>query len=145
MTVQRIIDSTPSLERNYIAPDASVQDALGILAEKNVGALLVSTDGDSVDGIVSERDIVRSLHKKGSELLERPISDIMTEKVVTCVTTDQAEGIMAVMVDKHLRHLPVVDGEKFVGMLSIRDLLHLRLSEVESEADAMRHYIAGQQ
>ena len=67
----------------------------------------------------------------------------MTEKVVTCVATDSASGIMAVMIKKHLRHMPVVDGDHFVGMLGIRDLLQLRLSEVQSEADAMRSYIAG--
>ena len=77
-------------------------------------------------------------------LLDKPAREVMTEKVVTCVVTDRAAGIMAVMVAKHLRHVPVIDeGGRLISMLSIRDLLQLRLLEVQSEADAMRSYIAG--
>ena len=143
MTVQRILDSLERVERNYIAPDASVRDALAILADKNVGALVVSSDGDKVEGILSERDIVRGITRDGDALLDGPVSDLMTEKVVTCVATDTAASIMAVMLSKYLRHMPIVEDGRFVGTLSIRDLLQLRLNEVESEADAMRHYIEG--
>ena len=143
MTVQRILDSLERAERNYIAPDATVRDALAILAERNVGALVVSSDGDKVEGILSERDIVRGITRDGDALLDGPVSDLMTEKVVTCVATDSAASIMGVMLNKYLRHMPIVDDGRFVGTLSIRDLLQLRLNEVESEADAMRHYIEG--
>ncbi len=143
MTVQRILDSIQRVERTYIAPDATISDALELLATRNVGAALVSSDGAKVEGIISERDIVRGLNETGGSMLDHPVSELMTEKVVTCVATDSASGIMAVMIKKHLRHMPVVDGDHFVGMLSIRDLLQLRLSEVQSEADAMRSYIAG--
>ncbi|MEM9402117.1 MAG: CBS domain-containing protein [Pseudomonadota bacterium] len=143
VTVQRIIDSLERVERNFIAPDATVRAALAMLAERNVGALVVSSDGDKVEGIISERDIVRGLVNEGDALLDGPVSDLMTEKVVTCVATDRASGIMAVMISKYLRHMPIVDDGKYVGMLSIRDLLQLRLTEVQSEADAMRSYIAG--
>jgi CBS domain-containing protein len=143
VTVQRILDSQQKVERAYVAPDARVRDALDSLASRNVGALVVSSDGDTVEGIISERDIVRGLRSAGADLLERPVREVMTDKVITCVATDRAAGIMAVMVSKHLRHVPVLEDGKFVSMISIRDLLQLRLTEVQSEADAMRNYIAG--
>jgi CBS domain-containing protein len=143
VTVQRILDSQQSVERTYIAPDATIRDALNELAASNVGALVVSTDGDKVEGIISERDIVRRLQRAEPDLLDKPVRELMTEKVFTCVATDRAAGIMAVMVAKHLRHVPVIENGRFVSMLSIRDLLQLRLSEVQSEADAMRSYISG--
>ncbi len=143
MTVQRILDSQQSVERTHIDPDARIRDVLGSLAFRNVGALVVSTDGDEVEGIISERDIVRGMRKVGADLLDKPVRELMTEKVVTCVATDRAAGIMAIMVSKNLRHVPVIEDGKFVSMISIRDLLQLRLTEVQSEADAMRSYIAG--
>lgn len=143
MTVQRILDSQQGVERTHIPPDARIRDVLNSLAFRNVGALVVSTDGDKVEGIISERDIVRGLQTAGADLLDKTVREVMTEKVVTCVATDRAAGIMAVMISKHLRHMPVVEDGKFVSMISIRDLLQLRLTEVQSEADAMRSYIAG--
>ena len=144
MTVQRLLDSQKSVERTYVSPDASIREVLSAFASRNVGAVVVSTDGEKVEGIVSERDIVRGLNESGAELLDKSARELMTEKVVTCVVTDRAAGIMAVMVSKHLRHVPVVEEGRFVSMLSTRDLLQLRLNEVQSEADAMRSYIAGE-
>jgi CBS domain-containing protein len=143
VTVQRILDTQEGVQRAHIAPDARIRDVLNSLAFSDVGALVVSTDGDKVEGIISERDIVRGLQSAGAELLDKPVREVMTEKVITCVATDRAAGIMAVMVSKHLRHVPVLEDGKFVSMISIRDLLQLRLTEVQSEADAMRNYIAG--
>ena len=143
MTVQRILDTQEGVQRAHIAPDAKIRDVLNSLAFRNVGALVVSTDGDTVEGIISERDIVRGLQSAGTDLLDKPVREVMTEKVITCIATDRAAGIMAVMVSKHLRHIPVLEDGKFVSMISIRDLLQLRLTEVQSEADAMRNYIAG--
>ena len=143
MTVQRILDAREGVQRAHIAPDARVRDVLNSLAFSDVGALVVSTDGNKVEGIISERDIVRGLQSAGTELLDKPVREVMTEKVITCVATDRAAGIMALMVSKHLRHVPVLEDGRFVSMISIRDLLQLRLKEVQSEADAMRNYIAG--
>jgi CBS domain-containing protein len=144
MTVQRILNSQQdSGPPAWIAPDAEISAALDTLAAKNVGALVVSSDGRNVEGIVSERDIVRALRRIGNELLDKRVRDIMTSDVVTCVAEDRAAGIMAVMVSKHLRHIPVVKDGSLVSMVSIRDLLQLRLDEVRSEADAMRSYITG--
>ena len=144
MTVQRLLNTQKSVERTFVSPDTSIREVLGVLASKNVGAVVVTDDGETVQGIISERDIVRGLHSVGAELLGKPAREVMTEKVVTCAVTDRAAGIMAVMVAKHLRHVPVIDdGGRLISMLSIRDLLQLRLLEVQSEADAMRSYIAG--
>lgn len=143
MTVQRILDSRDNLTTGHISPDAQISDVLNSLAFQNVGALVVSSDGKKVEGIISERDIVRGLQKVGPDLLSRLVREVMTKDVVTCVAEDRAAGIMAVMVAKHLRHIPVVRDGEFVSMVSIRDLLQLRLTEVQSEAEAMRNYIAG--
>ena len=144
MTVQRILNSQQdSGPPAWIAPDADIRAALDTLAERNVGALVVSSDGRSVQGIISERDIVRAMREMGGELFDKRVRDIMTEDVVTCVAEDRAAGIMAVMVSKHLRHIPVVKDGGLVSMVSIRDLLQLRLDEVRSEAEAMRSYITG--
>ena len=143
MTVQRILDSQQGNEPAHISPDAEIAEALNSLAFENVGALIVSSDGIKVDGIISERDIVRGLQSVGPDLLKKRVRELMTKDVVTCVPEDRAAGIMAVMVSRHLRHVPVLKDGRFVSMVSIRDLLQLRLDEVRSEADAMRSYIAG--
>ena len=138
MTVQRILNSRQRITAAYIAPDAVIADVLHSLAFKDVGALVVSSDGSRVEGIISERDIVRSLRTLGPDLLSKRVRDLMTADVITCVPEDRAAGILALMVSKHVRHLPIVKDGKLVGMVSIRDLLKLRLDEVLSEAEAMR-------
>ena len=143
MTVKRILDAREGIPPASIQPDAPVRDAVDSLSDKNIGALVVSTDGLRVQGILSERDIVRGLQKGGAALLDHPVRDLMTEKVITCVAEDSAAGVMARMVKRHIRHMPVVEDDHFVGMVSIRDLMLLRLKEVQSEAEAMRSYITG--
>lgn len=143
MTVQRILDSQHESTAAHIAPDAVISDVLNSLAFKDVGALVVSSDGSKVEGIISERDIVRGLRTLGPDLLSKRVRDLMTADVITCIPEDRAAGIMALMVSRHVRHLPIVKDGKFVGMVSIRDLLQLRLNEVQSEAEAMRSYIGG--
>ncbi|MGD8511245.1 MAG: CBS domain-containing protein [Gammaproteobacteria bacterium] len=143
MTVQRILNAQGGGSAVSIAPDAGLDEALDRLAEENVGALVVSGDGRKIEGIVSERDIVRALRTDGADLLRKKVRDLMTENVITCVAEDRAAGIMALMISKHMRHIPVVKDGELVSMVSIRDLLQLRLDEVKSEADAMRSYITG--
>ncbi len=144
MTVQRILNAQQGFEVGHVSPDTEISEVLNSLASRNVGALIVSSDGITVEGIISERDIVRRLQTVGSDLLTKRVRDLMTADVVTCVPEDRAAGIMAVMVSQHLRHVPVVKDGRFISMVSIRDLLQLRLDEVRSEADAMRSYIAGE-
>jgi CBS domain-containing protein len=143
VTVQRILNAQGGGSAVSIAPDAGLDEALDRLAEENVGALVVSGDGRKIEGIVSERDIVRALRTDGADLLRKKVRDLMTENVITCVAEDRAAGIMALMISKHMRHIPVVKDGELVSMVSIRDLLQLRLDEVKSEADAMRSYITG--
>jgi CBS domain-containing protein len=143
VTVQRILNAQNGGRAISIAPDAGLDEVLDQLAAENVGALVISSDGRKVEGIVSERDIVRALQKDGPDLLRKKVRDLMTEDVITCVAEDRAAGIMALMVSKHMRHIPVVKDGELVSMVSIRDLLQLRLDEVRSEADAMRSYITG--
>lgn len=143
MTVQRILNAQGGGSAVSIAPDAGLDEALDRLAEENVGALVVSSDGRKVEGIVSERDIVRALRTDGADLLRKKVRDVMTENVITCVAEDRAAGIMALMISKHMRHIPVIKDGELVTMVSIRDLLQLRLDEVKSEAEAMRSYITG--
>jgi len=143
VTVQRILNAQDGGSPVSITPDAGIDEALEQLAAENVGALVVSSDGRIVEGIVSERDIVRALRKDGPDLLRKQVRDVMTVDVITCVAEDRAAGIMALMVSKHMRHIPVVKDGELVSMVSIRDLLQLRLDEVKSEADAMRSYITG--
>ena len=143
MTVQRILDAQQNRTPVHVAPDAVIADVLRSIAFEDIGAIIVSSDGSRVEGIISEHDIVRGLRTIGPDLLSRPVRDLMTVKVATCVPNDPKVGIMALMVSKHVRHLPVVTDGKLVGMVSIRDLLKLRLDEVQSDAEAMRNYIAG--
>ena len=129
-------------EVHTIGPDARVFEALELMAEKDVGALVV-LDGGRLSGIISERDIVCALRSMGPELLRKPVRDLMTVGVVTCTPEDRALGIMSLMVSRHVRHVPVVTDGSLVGMVSMHDLLELRLKEVQDEADAMRSYITG--
>lgn len=143
MTVQRILNSQRDRTITHIAPDAMIIHALHSPQFEDDGALVVSSDGKTAEGIISERDIARGLRAIGPDLLSRPVRDLMTAKVLTCTPEDRAAGIMALMVSRRVRYLPVVKDGQFVGMVSIYDLLQLRLDEVQSDAEAMRNYITG--
>ena len=107
------------------------------------GALIVSSDGNTVEGIISQRDIVRGLKRLGSTLLSKSVRELMATELLTCTPDNRAAGIMALMISKHMMHLPVVSDGKLVGMVSVPDLLRLHLEETLSEAEAMRSYITG--
>ncbi len=121
-----------------IKPDATVNDAIKALAEANVGALVVSEDGNKIQGILSERDVVRSLGRSGSSILEQPISNYMTSSVVTCKRSDRAASMMGLMSQRRIRHLPVVEDGNLAGIVSIGDIVKRRIDELQSEAEAMR-------
>ncbi|WP_100502274.1 CBS domain-containing protein [Geodermatophilus chilensis] len=121
--------------------DASVRTALALLAEHGVGALVVSADGRRVDGIVSERDIVRALHQRGAELLADPVSSVMTAQVHTCVPAAGVEELARTMTEHRVRHVPVVDGGVLVGIVSIGDVVKARLDELEEERAQLVGYI----
>ncbi|WP_256796191.1 CBS domain-containing protein [Terrabacter sp. Ter38] len=126
-----------------IQPDETVAGLLGLLAEHRIGAVVVSTDGTSVDGIVSERDIVRHLHSTGTSVLEAPVSQIMTSEVTTGSADDNIADLAGTMTEMRVRHVPIVDADgKLAAIVSIGDIVKHRLSELQSERDQLRDYIS---
>lgn len=124
-----------------ITPTSTVREVIAKLAEIGVGALVVSANGTDIDGIVSERDIVRRLDSDGGSLLDAGVDQIMTAKVVTCGLPDRADGLLSLMTSRRIRHLPVVDEGALVGIVSIGDVVKSRLDELVEEAKALEGYI----
>jgi CBS domain-containing protein len=142
MRINEVLAGKPSREVITITPDATVRELIGLLAEHNVGALVVSADGSSIDGIVSERDVVRRLHEDES-VLSLTVSTIMTSDVQTCTGDASVNDLMQVMTARRFRHLPVVAEGKLVGIVSIGDVVKHRMSELEFERDQLDHYVHG--
>jgi CBS domain-containing protein len=126
-----------------IHPDATVERAIGVLRQRGIGALVVSGDGENVDGILSERDIVEALGRYGSELLAINVAEVMTCPVVTCDPEDSVAEMMAEMTNRRIRHFPVIEAGRLIGIVSIGDLVKSRLDQIEYEAHSMRSFIAG--
>lgn len=122
-------------------PADSVRAVVDLLAQNRIGAVPV-VEGDAVVGIFSERDIVRLLSSYGPDALDRTLDDVMTKSPVTCDSNMAVIGALSQMTQKRIRHLPVVDGGKMVGFVSIGDLVKYRIDRIEAEAAAMRDYIA---
>ena len=139
MTVRSILN-TKGHQIMSVEPDAKLAAAVKLLAEKKIGAVLVMNQG-RLEGILSERDIVRVLGERGAGALEEPVSQVMTRKVVTCKETDTVAELMEMMTTGKFRHLPVVDNGKVVGLISIGDIVKRRVQEYESEQEALRDYI----
>jgi CBS domain-containing protein len=118
-----------------------IADAAVVLTENKIGALLVEDEGGSIVGILSERDIVGGMGPHGADLHDVAVSELMTTNVIHCSPQDNINEAMAMMTDRHIRHLPVFDGEELVGFISIGDLVKCRIMEIQSEAEAMRQYI----
>ncbi len=125
-----------------IAPSASVLDAIRLMADKGIGALIVM-DGETMAGIVTERDYARKVILKGRSSHETPVSDIMSTGVIS-TSPDQTVNIcMNVMTDKRIRHLPVVEGNKVIGLVSIGDLVKAIIADQKEEIEHLEHYISG--
>jgi CBS domain-containing protein len=118
-----------------------VRVALALLAERGVGALVVSSDGRRIDGILSERDIARGLHGRGAALLGDPVSSVMTAEVHTCVPGVSVTELAQLMTDRRVRHVPVVEDGGMVGIVSIGDVVKARLDELEEERKQLVDYI----
>lgn len=125
------------------APTMTVAELAALLAEKKIGSVVVTADGTTVAGIVSERDIVRAVAQRGAGALIGPISGIMTTKVVTCAPTDGADSVLHRMTDGRFRHMPVMQGGALVGLISIGDVVKARLAELAMEKDALEGMIKG--
>ena len=125
-----------------IAPEARIATAVALLRRHAVGALVVSRDGASLDGIISERDVVTALADHGAATLDLAVADLMSRHVITCRRDDSVADLAALMTDKRIRHLPVVDRGVLAGIVSIGDVVKHRIDEVEGEASSMREFIA---
>ena len=126
-----------------VRTDATITAAIEILKAEKIGALVASDDGAAVQGILSERDVVRGLQEHGAKLLSMTVAEFMTTPVKTCELTDDIQDIMAQMTRSRIRHLPVVEEAKLCGMISIGDVVKNRLEELEAEASALRDYVSG--
>jgi len=123
-----------------IAPDASVTELLVGLAEHNIGAMVV-VDSDAVAGIVSERDVVRQLHRRGPDVLGLPVSAIMTAVVATCGPESSVDDLTELMTEKRVRHIPVLVDGRLTGIVSIGDVVKTRMDELKTEQERLQAYI----
>lgn len=142
MRVHDVLISKGSTEVHTIAPSATVGHLLDVLADHNIGALIVSDDGSTMLGIVSERDIVRKL-RDAENARDLAVADIMTTDVRTCSPDDSLGALMTVMTDHRVRHVPVLDNGRLVGVLSIGDAVKHRMEQLEFERDQLNSYVNG--
>jgi CBS domain-containing protein len=140
MRISEVLKNKTTTQVVTISPEASVRELLALLAEHNVGALIVSTDGTSVDGIVSERDVVRRLNEE-DDVLDGSVSAIMTAGVETAEPDSLLEDLMKTMTDRRIRHVPVVSQGKLTGIISIGDVVKLRIGQLEFERDQLDNYL----
>jgi CBS domain-containing protein len=140
MNIGDVLQAKPSADVVTIGPDAGVRELLTLLAEHNVGALIVSVDGTGVDGIVSERDVVRHLHHDGT-VVNNTVGAIMTAVVETCAPDTELDALMKTMTDRRIRHVPVLDDGRLVGIVSIGDVVKHKIDQLEFERDQLDSYV----
>ncbi|NTT86505.1 CBS domain-containing protein [Tabrizicola fusiformis] len=126
-----------------VAPGTTVAKAAEVLSARKIGAVVVSADGKHMAGIVSERDVVRELGRRGPTCLSDTVDSIMTARVVTCTRAERADDVLQKMTDGRFRHIPVVEGDEMVGLISIGDVVKARLAELAMEKDALEGMIKG--
>jgi CBS domain-containing protein len=126
-----------------ITSDATISQAAGVLAEKRIGALVVSNAGTDLLGILSERDIVRQLGKEGAACLNRTVAELMTSKIVTTTGDASADKVLEAMTEGRFRHIPVMDGDKLISLISIGDVVSAKIAEISFEKEAMQDMIMG--
>jgi CBS domain-containing protein len=142
MIVRNIIDSKPSHQIIAVKPTDLVRAAVEVLARHRIGAVIVSRDGDIVDGILSERDIVRALGTHGLGSLDEQVQDLMTAEVIGCHPEDTAISVMEKMTEGRFRHMPVIDANRMIGVISIGDVVKARITEVQAENAALTDMIS---
>ena len=139
MTVRSVLGSKGH-QVISVSPDAKLSAAIKILSERRIGAVMVMS-GQKIDGILSERDVVRVLGERGASVLDESVRSVMTPKVITCRESDTVAAIMEVMTSGKFRHLPVVEHERIVGLISIGDVVKWRVAEYEREQEALQDCI----
>jgi CBS domain-containing protein len=142
MTIASIL-AQKGREVRTIAPDSPVSEAVRRMREERIGALVVSSDGARIAGILSDRGILWAIAERGVGVLQERIDTIMTREVHTCSAEDRVSAIMAAMTQRRIRHFPVVESGRLCGIISIGDVVKHRLDEMHREAEAMREYISG--
>ncbi|WP_430464117.1 CBS domain-containing protein [Tabrizicola sp.] len=143
MLVSQILKSKGSEGVVTTPPGVSVAQAAELLSARKIGALVISKDGKTLGGILSERDIVREIGRRGPSCLSDTVDSIMTAKVVTCAKSDQTDAVLQKMTDGRFRHIPVIEGNELVGLISIGDVVKARLAELAAEKDALEGMIKG--
>lgn len=142
MTVASILKEKSGSGVVTASADTTLLEIAAILREHKIGCVVICADENSISGIVSERDLVRSIAVDGPAALDLPVSKCMTKNVVLCKESDTVDHLMAEMTAGRFRHLPVVEGGKLIGLISIGDIVKRRIADAEMEAEAMRSYIA---
>ncbi len=140
MKITDVLKAKPSGEVVTVSPDATVRELLALLATHNIGAVIVSSDGSSVEGIVSERDVVRRLNDT-ADVLEAPVQQIMTANVHSCEHTDELDSLMSMMTDRRIRHVPVLRDGQLARVVSIGDVVKHKIGQLEFERDQLDSYV----
>lgn len=141
MKVEHILQSKGA-DVFAVSNATTVKDAVDLLGEKNIGAVIVKDEKGAVSGIFSERDVVRRLKSEGAGVLSRPVADCMTKNPFTCTPDTSLDELMGVMTKKRIRHMPVVNDGKLVGIVSIGDVVKRKIDHAEREAEMLKEYIA---
>jgi CBS domain-containing protein len=143
MNVEHIL-ARKGREVKTIRPNVSIAEALRRLRAEGIGSLVVSENGTNLAGILSDRDILDAIADHGIDVLGESVRSVMTEKVFTCSREDRVSALMALMTNRRIRHIPVVEKDgRLCGMVSIGDVVKQRLDDIQSEADALREYVTG--
>ncbi|MGB3177751.1 MAG: CBS domain-containing protein [Albidovulum sp.] len=143
MQVHQILRSKPKSQVITVKPSTSIADAARLLAERRIGAVVVSADGKVPLGILSERDIVRDLGRRGAVCMDETVEALMTRNLISCEPTDSADSVLEKMTAGRFRHMPVMDGGVMTGIISIGDVVAARMSELAMEKDALEGMIMG--
>ena len=143
MLVSQILKSKSDDGVVTVQPGSTVAKVVELLSARRIGAVVVSPDGRRLIGIVSERDVVRELGRRGAVCLADTVDSVMTARVVTCGRQDQTDEVLQTMTDGRFRHLPVMEGDQMVGLISIGDVVKARLMELAAEKDALEGMIKG--
>lgn len=143
MLVQQILNAKPEQGVATVPPGTTLREAVEVLAVRRIGAVIVSSDGKRIAGILSERDVVRELGKRGAACLDDPVERVMTAAIVGCTRSDTADQVLERMTAGRFRHMPVMEAGQMVGLISIGDVVKARLDELAMEKDALEGMIKG--
>lgn len=142
MIIRNVVDSKANSQIISMKPSDLVRSAVELLAEKRIGAVIITGDGATVDGILSERDIVRALASRGASCLDSQIQDLMTAVVVGCKPEDTALSVLEKMTEGRFRHMPVIEENRMVAVISIGDVVKARITEIQAENMALTEMIS---